>query len=132
MWDIVADNPEMQQHLVSHLNRAKGDLAKTQASHQNGSAHPTATLSRVRDTWGHLHCQEKGLLARRWLSKVKAQQKHSSQKQDRQALLNQRLSHSARQKPQEQSWDQGSRSRLQQLRLLKRRTAQQRHSNVCC
>jgi len=53
MWDMVVDNPEMQQHLVSHLNRAEGDLARTQASHQNGSAHPTAVLSRVQDTWGN-------------------------------------------------------------------------------
>ncbi len=50
---MVADNPEMQQHLVSHLNRAEGDLARTQASHQNGSAHPLATFSRVQDTWGN-------------------------------------------------------------------------------
>ncbi len=50
---MVADNPEMQQHLVSHLNRAEGDLARTQASHQNGSTHPMAILSRVQDTWAN-------------------------------------------------------------------------------
>ncbi|DBA66248.1 TPA: hypothetical protein ACH3X2_002508 [Trebouxia sp. C0005] len=53
MRDMVAGNPEMQQHLDSHLNRAEGDPARTQASHQNGSAHPMATLSRVQDTWGN-------------------------------------------------------------------------------
>ena len=53
MWDMVADNEEMQQHLVSHLNRTEGTLAGIQASHQNGSAHPMARLSKVQDTWGN-------------------------------------------------------------------------------
>ncbi|KAL3137910.1 hypothetical protein ABBQ38_005159 [Trebouxia sp. C0009 RCD-2024] len=53
MWDMVADNGEMQQHLVSQLNRTEGALSKIQASHQNGSAHPMATLSKVQDTWGN-------------------------------------------------------------------------------
>lgn len=58
---MVADNPEMQQHLFSQLNRAEGDLARTQASHQNGSAHPMATLSRVQDTWGNSLARKKVL-----------------------------------------------------------------------
>ncbi|KAL0019727.1 hypothetical protein WJX77_006121 [Trebouxia sp. C0004] len=53
MWDMLADNDEMQQHLVSQLNKTDGALSKIQASHQNGSAHPMATLSRVQDTWGN-------------------------------------------------------------------------------
>ena len=46
-------NEEMQQNLVSHLNRTEGTLAGIQASHQNGSAHPMARLSKVQDTWGN-------------------------------------------------------------------------------
>lgn len=53
MLGMVADSEELQQHLVSHLNRTEGTLARIQASHQNGSAHPMASLSRVQDTWGN-------------------------------------------------------------------------------
>lgn len=59
MWDMVADNDEMQQHLVSQLNRTEGALSKIQASHQNGSAHPMARLSRVQDTWGNSLARKK-------------------------------------------------------------------------
>ena len=53
MLGMVANNAELQQHLVSHLNRTEGTLARIQASHQNGTAHPMASLSRVQDTWGN-------------------------------------------------------------------------------
>ena len=59
MWDMVADNEEMQQHPVSQLNRTEGALSKIQASHQNGSAHPMARLSRVQDTWGNSLARKK-------------------------------------------------------------------------
>ena len=36
MWNRVAGNEEMQQHLVSHLGRTGGTLAGIQASHQTG------------------------------------------------------------------------------------------------
>lgn len=53
MWEMVAGSDEMQQHLVSQLNRTEGVLASIQASHQTGTAHPMARLSRVQDTWGN-------------------------------------------------------------------------------
>jgi hypothetical protein len=61
MWGMVADTPKMQQHLVSHLNRAEADLARTQASHQNGSAQPMSILSQVHDTWGNSLARKKSL-----------------------------------------------------------------------
>lgn len=53
MCDMVAGDPEMQQHLLSHMNRAEGALARIQASHATGTAHPMAVLSRVQDSWGN-------------------------------------------------------------------------------
>ena len=53
MWEMVAGSDELQQHLVSQLNRTEGVLASIQASHQTGTAHPMARLSRVQDTWGN-------------------------------------------------------------------------------
>ena len=61
MCDMVAGEPEMQQHLLSHLNRAEGALARIQASHATGTAHPMAVLSRVQDTWGNSIVRKKVL-----------------------------------------------------------------------
>ena len=38
MLGMVANNEELQQPLVSHLNKTEGTLARIQANHQNGSA----------------------------------------------------------------------------------------------
>ena len=48
---MVANIPKMQQHLVSHLIRADGDLTRTYASHQSGSTNPLAIVSRVHNMW---------------------------------------------------------------------------------
>ena len=53
MWDMVADDAEMQQHLLSQVNSLEVKLAAIQASHATGTAHPMATLRRVQDTWGN-------------------------------------------------------------------------------
>ena len=84
MWDMVADNEEMQQHLVSHQNRTAGTLAGIQASHKNGSAHPMARLSKVQDPGATLWSEKRSWGCKQMiqeecnfgcsLPKVKAQQ----------------------------------------------------------
>ncbi|DBA85111.1 TPA: hypothetical protein ACH3X2_005834 [Trebouxia sp. C0005] len=124
MWDMVADNPEMQQHMVSQLDRAEEDLARSQASHQNRSAHRVATLSRVQDTRSN-SIARKGVL---WLDAGQPKSKRSKtaqQPEAGQAGPSAEAEAEPFSKPEEQVWDQDGRSRLQQLRLLTRRTAQQ-------
>ena len=53
MRDMVADDAEMQQHLLSQVNSLEGKLAAIQASHATGTTHPMAALSRVPHTWGN-------------------------------------------------------------------------------
>ena len=51
---MVEDEPDMQLHMLSYVNKTEGALARIQASNIAGTAHPMAPrLSKVQDSWGN-------------------------------------------------------------------------------
>ena len=54
LCSMVEDDPDMQLHLLSYVNKTEGALARIQASNIAGTAHPMAPrLSKVQDSWGN-------------------------------------------------------------------------------
>ena len=54
LCSMVEDDPDMQLHLLSYVNKTEGALARIKASNIAGTAHPMAPrLSKVQDSWGN-------------------------------------------------------------------------------